>query len=156
MVERLRVCFWTERSEVQTSGRSIRSLCCQLLATAAIFLWKEPCCPGAMTRKNGPSNSLHASNYYSKCNERFDTGKVYAYNNRSGKYILRIELNSIDDQVPAVVLQLQQLQQGFTTTTNNYNKFTTYYSKCNERFDTGKVYTYNNRSGKYILRIELN
>ena len=42
------------RSEVQISGRSNQTQCCQRLATAATFLRKELCCPGAMTRRWAP------------------------------------------------------------------------------------------------------
>ena len=41
------------RSEVQISGLSNRTECCQQLATAATFLRKELCCTGAMTRRWG-------------------------------------------------------------------------------------------------------
>ena len=44
-------CLWSGRSEVQISGRSNRARCYQRLATAATFLRKELCCPGAMTRR---------------------------------------------------------------------------------------------------------
>ena len=35
-------------AEIQISGRSNRTQCCQRLATAAVFFQKELCCPGAM------------------------------------------------------------------------------------------------------------
>ena len=35
-------------------GRSNRTQCCQRLATAATFLRKELCCPGAMTQRWAP------------------------------------------------------------------------------------------------------
>ena len=54
LVERLRVRLWSGRSEVQNSGRSNRTQCCQRLATAATFLQKELCCPGAMMRRWAP------------------------------------------------------------------------------------------------------
>ena len=54
LVERWRVRLWSGRSWVQISGRSNRRQCRQRLATAATFLWKELCCPGAMTRRRTP------------------------------------------------------------------------------------------------------
>ena len=50
----LRVRFWSGRSEVQISGRSNRTHCCQRLATAATYLRKEPCCSGTITRRWAP------------------------------------------------------------------------------------------------------
>ena len=38
-------------AEIQISGRSNRTQCCQRLATAAAFLQKELCCPGTMLRR---------------------------------------------------------------------------------------------------------
>ena len=49
-----RVRLWSGRSEVQISGRSNRTQCCQRLATAAIFLQKKLCCLVAMTRRWAP------------------------------------------------------------------------------------------------------
>ena len=41
-------------AEVQISGQSNRTQCCQWFATAAIFLRMELCCPQAQWRGNGP------------------------------------------------------------------------------------------------------
>ena len=54
LVERWRVGLWSWRSEVQISIRSNRTQCCQRFATAAKFLPKELCCPGAMTGRWAP------------------------------------------------------------------------------------------------------
>ena len=43
--------IWSGRSEVQISGQSNRTQCCQRLATAATFLRKELRCLDAMTRR---------------------------------------------------------------------------------------------------------
>ena len=51
LIERLRVCLWIERSEVQTLDRSNRTQSSQRLATATTFLLNEMCCPGAMTQR---------------------------------------------------------------------------------------------------------
>ena len=51
LIERKRVRLWRSRSEVQISAQSNRTQCCQRLATAATFLRKKLCCPGAMTRR---------------------------------------------------------------------------------------------------------
>ena len=48
LFERERVRLWSGRSEVQTLGQSNRTQCCQRLTTAATFLQKMLCCPGAM------------------------------------------------------------------------------------------------------------
>ena len=61
LVERLRVRFRSRRSEVQISGRSNLTQCCQQLVTAATFF--EGSCV-AHTRNDaelGPANSQHAS-----------------------------------------------------------------------------------------------
>ena len=42
------------RSEVETSDQSNQTQCFQRLATAATFLRKELCCPGAMTQRWAP------------------------------------------------------------------------------------------------------
>ena len=41
-------------SKVQLSDRSNRTQCCQRLATAAIFVQKKMCCPGAMMKRWAP------------------------------------------------------------------------------------------------------
>ena len=41
-------------SEIQISGRSNWTQCCQRLAAALTFFRKELCCPGAMTRRLAP------------------------------------------------------------------------------------------------------
>ena len=72
LVDRYGVRLRIGRSEVQISGRSNWSQCCQRLATAATFLGKELCCPGSMIRRWGPANSLHAPTYYSEYNKRIE------------------------------------------------------------------------------------
>ena len=46
-----RVRLWSGRFEVQISGNSNATQCCQWLATTAIFLRMELCYPGAITRR---------------------------------------------------------------------------------------------------------
>ena len=51
------------------TGRSNWRQCCQRLATAARFLRKKPCCPGAMTRRWAPNTRY---TIYTEYNKRFD------------------------------------------------------------------------------------
>ena len=57
-----RVRLWSGRPEIQISGRSNQTQCCQKLATDATFLQKEQ---NVACRRNdaeiGPVKSLHAS-----------------------------------------------------------------------------------------------
>ena len=64
--------LWSGRSEVQISGRSNRTQCCQRLATAATFLRKELCCPGATTRRWAPQTRYTLRRTTASINERFD------------------------------------------------------------------------------------
>ena len=66
-----RLCL-SESSEVQTSGRSNQTQCCQPPATVATFLLNVLVLSGRNDAEMGPANSLHASAYYSEYNERFD------------------------------------------------------------------------------------
>ena len=52
--------LWSGKLEVGISGRSNLTQCCQWIATATTF-HNKLCCPGAMMRRRGPTNSLHAS-----------------------------------------------------------------------------------------------
>ena len=54
--------FSLEREAWGSNLGSVKSTkCCQRLATIAIFLRKELCWPGAMTKRWGPASSLQAS-----------------------------------------------------------------------------------------------
>ena len=56
--------LWSEKTEVQISGRLNPTQCYQRLATVTTFLRKELCCPHKHNYAIGPANSFHASAKY--------------------------------------------------------------------------------------------